>query len=791
MQNMKNMQETTSTSTVIEDRRWQVIYNLLKGASIINLPQSFLTSFNPLTKRQSDGKNFLEVAKEEQNEDAIEKINVITQIMHDNENQRNKLLLRACEEGKVELVADLLSKGANFNCTDEFGRTPLWFSATSSLPITKLLINAGAEINITPHEQDYSHSPLSAAALYSNNFAIFSFLLAQGADPTLTGEHQETPLHYAAYVGNLKIVKLLLENEKAKLAINHQSSKGSTPLHLAAEKQHDAIIICLLEAGATPNVVDCLNNTPLFYYIALLASKWRPRIEKTVNTFLNKGANINSVNGEGYTALGKVILRQNSPFVKFLLFVCKADPNLPTLVSEVPMAITPLGIAIQLKNSQLVGMLLNANANPNQLVMPDSITFEKDEQREKEKEKEKEEEAESRNNIGTSLLLLSRVPAQEKLEDINDTAGYPIHFACQMGSLEIVKLLFETRRLNINIRASKGETGLFIAAQHGYHQIVEFLLRNGADPKLDRDNKVAPLYFIYSSKTVQIPNIDNPMTIAYKYGHGPVIRILFDHYKKDERYEPEDIDKAYKILYPAPKSAQEIPLSLEPANERNSVAFFSSSKGTQGSHRFLQEMGFAKEQIKEMKRQNRERERSKEALEQVLCAEKKENASVVAIWLNGKIVSGKHDIHPVESTATETDHYHVYLDRSSLLKQGASSELLSRAKFHFCAAKGEQGLKKLKNPPNIVIVMDGQNYNLRTTYELKFKNTPERLLMAGLRGVDRRQQLLISVAYLKDGLHKKAWRPEKTYTINLPPLKEYDVSAAEGATVNLNNTMRF
>lgn len=74
---------------------------------------------------------------------------------------------------------------------------------------------------------------------------------------------QRTPLHYAAYFGQEKIVKLLIDSG---MDINAQDKEGNTPLHLAALKKHYDVIDMLVEQNADPLKENLKSQTPLMVH---------------------------------------------------------------------------------------------------------------------------------------------------------------------------------------------------------------------------------------------------------------------------------------------------------------------------------------------------------------------------------------------------------------------------------------------------------------------------------------------------------------------------------------------
>jgi len=110
-------------------------------------------------------------------------------------------LHKAAHAGRIKIVKFLLKKGANPNCRDKTGLTPLHL--TSDEKVAKMLIEAGAK----PNSKDK------------------------------TGM---TPLHYAALNGRSQVIRVLLE---CGANINSKDESGMTPIFLAGDYRVAELLI--------------------------------------------------------------------------------------------------------------------------------------------------------------------------------------------------------------------------------------------------------------------------------------------------------------------------------------------------------------------------------------------------------------------------------------------------------------------------------------------------------------------------------------------------------------------
>uniref|UniRef100_A0AAU7YKV9 Ankyrin repeat domain-containing protein n=3 Tax=unclassified Wolbachia TaxID=2640676 RepID=A0AAU7YKV9_9RICK len=229
------------------------------------------------------------------------------------------LLHFAASRDKLSVVEFLFNNNANINAKDVYGNTPLHVAAqySSSLEIVKflldkdisginnitnngwtplhvaiqgnklntveLLLGRGADIEV---RDIYNQTSLDLATrkgyldiagilkqvqldrklltiVESGGFNEAKGLIAQGANIDTNDKNGNTLLYSAAEIGDLNLVKLLLDN-----GANIEAKNGeyqATPLHGAVENYRIDVVKLLLNRGANVNAEDKDNWTPLHY----------------------------------------------------------------------------------------------------------------------------------------------------------------------------------------------------------------------------------------------------------------------------------------------------------------------------------------------------------------------------------------------------------------------------------------------------------------------------------------------------------------------------------------------
>ncbi|OQD89921.1 hypothetical protein PENANT_c002G02716 [Penicillium antarcticum] len=152
----------------------------------------------------------------------------------------------------VELLVG--AKGFDPDVEDGSGWTPLMIAASlkdaAGDAIIEMLLRKGADVST---KSSSGQNALHFASSKSNTSTVRT-LIANKCSARVKDKRGQLPLHRAAAVGSVPILKTLLEEGKSP--VNATDSDGFTALHHAISEGHGDAAILLLKSGAEPEKRD-------------------------------------------------------------------------------------------------------------------------------------------------------------------------------------------------------------------------------------------------------------------------------------------------------------------------------------------------------------------------------------------------------------------------------------------------------------------------------------------------------------------------------------------------------
>ena len=131
----------------------------------------------------------------------------------------SQALFKACEEGKIDQLQDIINQGVNLNQTNYAGKTPLMVAAEKGhLECVKLLIDNSAAVNTLSPSMFHKrivHTGMSALhfAILGGHSRCVELLLNNGADANQRCRHiRATPIMIAAESKQPDCLKLLIKH---------------------------------------------------------------------------------------------------------------------------------------------------------------------------------------------------------------------------------------------------------------------------------------------------------------------------------------------------------------------------------------------------------------------------------------------------------------------------------------------------------------------------------------------------------------------------------------------------
>lgn len=317
---------------------------------------------------------------------------------------------------------------------DEQGLTPLHVAAFYGYPlIIELLLEYGSDINDL---DNFSRTPAHYAALRGQQNALL-FLLHNKA--LMIGDNEgNTPLHLCCSNGHDACVKALLyfmEFSVSKLDINVQNNQGDTPLHISFKWGYTNIVQILIEQDGDPLVCnrrgqtcfDCVHNSKIVEtFSAYKKSNSVERIRKSsIDITLQQ-----KMIGKMITAISDGDIR----LVQHYLGIDDDNQNINKFINvncANYKGYTPLHAAAVYGQTNILKMLIGYGADVNSLTISEQYTA--------------------------------------------------LHLAVQNRMNEIVNVLLDFEKCDLNKQDNCGNSVLHYACLVGDADIISRLLKHGAD----------------------------------------------------------------------------------------------------------------------------------------------------------------------------------------------------------------------------------------------------------------------------------------------------------------------
>uniref|UniRef100_A0A3B4ZMU4 Kinase D-interacting substrate of 220 kDa n=1 Tax=Stegastes partitus TaxID=144197 RepID=A0A3B4ZMU4_9TELE len=356
-------------------------------------------------------------------------------------------LMLAAEQGSLEIVQELIRRGANVNLDDVDCWSALISAAKEGhVDVVKELLENSAYIE---HRDMGGWTALMWAA-YKGRVEVTQLLLEHGANPNTTGQQYSVyPIIWAAGRGHSDIVKLLLHNG-AK--VNCSDKYGTTPLIWASRKGHFDCVMHLLENGADVDQEGANSMTALIVAV-------KGGYTEVVKELLKRNPNVNMTDKDGNTALMIAAKEGYTEIVQDLLDA-GTYVNIPDRSGD-----TVLIGAVRGGHVEIVRALLHKYADidirgqENKTALYWAV------------------------EKGNATMVRDILQCNPDTETCTKDGETPLIKATKMRNIEIVELLLD-KGAKVSAVDKKGDTPLHIAIRGRSRRLAELLLRNPKDGRL-------------------------------------------------------------------------------------------------------------------------------------------------------------------------------------------------------------------------------------------------------------------------------------------------------------------
>ncbi|XP_046369336.2 putative ankyrin repeat protein RF_0381 [Haliotis rufescens] len=393
---------------------------------------------------------------------------------------------------------------------------------------------------------------------------VFDFLVGQGANTSILSRADMNILHMACEGGNDPIVKHVLQQTVTD--INSRRRDGSTAVMQAVLNGHINVLNLLVSKGVDLTMFDDKGstllekaiqggNTEIVKYVfnqtrvdinrkhcgltPVMHAAYCGKLDVFM-FFVQKGADLSITDENHGTILLKACDGGNIDIVKYVL-----EQNIVEINSKGKEDLTPAMKAARRGHRDIFELLVKKGAN---LALKDEWDFNilhhacdgGNADIVKYVFKQNSIDINTKKEDGRTPAMMAAYKGHKEVFDLLIRNGADItvdvdifdsnilHLACQGGNVNIVKYVLKQNSIDINTKEEDGRTPAMMAAKSGHGEVLDLLMRKGANLRLEDTYDNNFLYFTVKGQLTELveyvitKNIVDINSKNYK-GNAPVM----------------------------------------------------------------------------------------------------------------------------------------------------------------------------------------------------------------------------------------------------------------------------